>query len=58
VPELPEFGARNANSFGKAGALPWAFSARSVLLCAFFAARGATLRKNGGSKPEVKGSQS
>ena len=49
MPDLPELGARNANSFGEAAALPRAFSARSVCSVGFLAARATHLCKNGGS---------
>ena len=49
VPDLPELGARNANSFGEVAALPRAPSSRSVCSGVFLVASGTQLCKNGGS---------
>ena len=49
MPDLPELGARSANSFGKVAALPWASSAHSVCSVGFLVANGTHLCKNGGS---------
>ena len=49
VPDLPELGARNANSFGEVAALPRASSSRPVCSFGFLIASGTRLCKNGGS---------
>ena len=49
VPDLPELGARNANSFGEVAALPRASSSRPVCSVGFLVASGTRLCKNGGS---------
>ena len=49
MPDLPELGARSANSFGEVAALPRASSSRSVCSVGFLVASGTHLCKNGGS---------
>ena len=49
MPDLPELGARSANSFGEVAALPRAPSSRSVCSVGFLVASGTHLCKKGGS---------
>ena len=49
VPDLPELGARSANSFGEVAALPRASSSLSACSPGFLVASATHLCKNGGS---------
>ena len=49
MPDLPELGARSANSFGEVAALPRASSSRSVCSVGFLVASATHLCKKSGS---------